>query len=91
MSLPLTNQPVSVAFDAASFFMTDDDRTIRADVCKDLLKGIERTPPKSSKEYADRVRRHKMVFGQIASLKYLRGEYKHEVNVLVVRITEDDL
>jgi hypothetical protein len=82
---------ISVAFGTASFFMVDDDRTIRVDVSQALLAQIDGPPPKSKGEYAGRLARHRRLFARIAAGKYDAGQYQPEVNVLVVRIDADDI
>ena len=82
---------VSVAFGTASFFMTDNDRTVRVDVCQRLLASLEEPTPSGKAQYADRLLRYRPRFAQIASAKYDEGRFGSEVNVLVVRITADDL
>jgi hypothetical protein len=81
----------SVAFGTASFFMTDNDRTVRVDVCQRLLASLEEPAPTSKAQYASRLLRYRSRFAQIASVKYDEGRFDFEVNVRVVRITADDL
>src|SRR5262245_25766678 len=82
---------ISVAFGTASFFMTDNQRTVRVDVCQRLLASLEEPAPTSKAQYAKRLLRYRARFAQIASAKYLEGQVEFEVNVLVVRITARDL
>jgi hypothetical protein len=89
--LALKTWAVSVAFGTASFFMADDDRTIRVDVTQSLLAQIDGPPPKSKNGYVERITRHRGLFAKIAAGKYDAGQYWPEVNVLVVRIDVDDL
>jgi len=81
----------SIAFGTASFFMTDDTRTVRVDVCQRLLASLEEPVPSSRAQYASRLLRYRSRFAQIASAKYDEGRFDFEVNVRVVRITADDL
>jgi hypothetical protein len=89
--LALKAWTVNVAFEAVSFFMADGDRTIRVDVSQDLLAQIDGPPPKSKNGYVERITRHRRLFAHIAAGKYDEGQYEPEVNVLVVRITIEDL
>ena len=82
---------LSVAFGTVSFFMTEDDRTIRVDVSQALLAQIDGPPPKSKSDYAGRLAQYRHLFAQIAAGKYDAGQYQPEVNVLVVSIDADDL
>jgi len=91
MSLVLKPRAVSVAFGTASFFMADDDKTIRVDVDQDLLARIESPAPTTRDAYKERLARHRREFSRIAVLKYRAGIYKPEVRVLVVSITANDL
>jgi hypothetical protein len=91
MLLSFRSRVVSVAFGTVSFFMADENRTIRVDIPKELLARIEDPPAVSKEEYVARLARHRRHFAQIAALKYLGGLYVPEVNVLVVRITDEDL
>jgi hypothetical protein len=65
--------------------------TVRVDIAQDLLREIENPPPVSKTGYIERCERHKRFFAHLAAMKYCDGQYKPEVGVLVVRITEDDL
>lgn len=85
-----TYRPI-VAFGTVSFFMNDNDKIIRIDVGQDLLAKIDNGAPASRADYIDRCERHKRFFTRLATLKYHAGKYEPEVNVLVVRIDEDDL
>ena len=91
MSLVLNSRAFSVAFGTVSFFMADDDKTIRVDVPQDILARTEGPLPFSKHEFVERLKLYRRHFAQIATLKYLGGFYVPEVNVLVVRITDDDL
>jgi len=91
MSLVLKSRAISVAFGTASFFMTDDDKTVRVDVDQDVLTRIEPPAPKTRDAFKERLTRHRRQFTRIALLKYRAGYYKPEVKVLVVSITADDL
>jgi len=82
---------ISVAFGTASFFMTDNDRTVRVDVCQRLLASLEEPALTSKAQYVHRLLRYRSRFAQIASAKYDEGRFDFEVNVRVVRITADDL
>jgi hypothetical protein len=82
---------VSVAFGTASFFMADNDRTVRVDVCQRLLASLEEPAPTTKAQYAKRLLRYRSRFAQIASAKYDEGQFDLEVNVLVVRISALDL
>ena len=70
--------------------MDDENKTIRVDVSRDLLAGIESPPPASKDGYIERLNRHRRLFAHIAARKYAEGHYHPEVQVLVVRITPDD-
>ena len=91
MALALKSTGVSVAFGVVSFFMADEDKTIRVDVSRDLLARVESPPPNTTKGYAERLARYRRKFAEIASAKYDEGLYEPEVKVLVVRVTEADL
>jgi len=92
MALDFRAEAVSHAFCTVSFFMAGDDRTIRVDVPKDLrLASVGSATPLSKYGYEDRLMRCRKIFNQIATRKYLAGDYKPEVRVLVVRITAKDL
>ena len=88
--LTLKQQAVSIAFGTVSFFMADDNRTVRVDVSQDLLARID-GPPASKSGYVERLMRHQRQFAQIAAAKYDEGQYEAEVQVLVVRIEAHDL
>ncbi len=81
----------SVAFGTASFFMVDNDKTVRVDVCQRLLAKLEQPAPASKAQYAKRLLRYRARFAQIASAKYDEGQFDTEVNVRVVRISAGDL
>ena len=91
MSLVVKSWAISVAFGTVSFFMADDDKTVRVDVGQDVLARIEGSPPKTQDAYRKRLTRYMQQFAQIAAFKYDEGLYEPEVNVLVVRITATDL
>jgi hypothetical protein len=91
MSLVLKSPGISVAFGTASFFLADDDKTVRVDVDQDLLARIESPAPKTRDAYKERLVRHRRQFSKIAVLKYRAGFYKSEVRVLVVSITANDM
>ena len=82
---------VSIAFGTASFFMADNDRTVRVDVCQRLLASLEEPAPTTKAQYAKRLLRYRSRLAQIASAKYDEGQFDLEVNVLVVRISALDL
>ena len=82
---------VSVAFGTASFFMADNDRTVRVDVCQRLLASLDVPAPTTRAQYANRLLRYRSRFAQIASAKYDEGQFDLEVNVFVVRISALDL
>jgi len=82
---------ISIAFGTASFFMLDNGKTVRVDVCQRLLAGLEEPVPATKAQYAQRLLRYRARFAQIASAKYDEGQFDSEVNVLVVRITALDL
>ena len=90
MALALSSHAAIVAFEVVSFFMADENKTIRVDVGRDLLAGIESPPPASKNAYIERLTRHRRLFAHIAARKYDEGDYHPEVQVLVVRITPDD-
>ena len=72
--------------------MSDEEKIVRVDIWKDLLCSMEGAPPaRSLYGYIDRCERHRGFFAELAARKYQAGQYKQEVKVLVVRITEDDL
>jgi len=82
---------VSVAFGTASFFMLDQDKTVRVDVCQRLLASLEEPVPTTRAQFTKRLLRYRSRFAQIASAKYDEGQFDLEVNVFVVRITALDL
>ena len=82
---------ISVAFGTVSFFMADNNKTVRVDVCQRLLANLEAPAPASKAQYAKRLLRYRSRFAQIASAKYDEGQFDSEVNVLVVRISAGDL
>lgn len=72
--LALKTRAVSVAFETVSFFMVEDDRTIRVDASQALLAQIDGPPPKTKNGYVERLTRHKRLFAQIAAgLGVLKG------------------
>jgi hypothetical protein len=91
MSLVLKTRDISVAFGTASFFMAEDDKTIRVDVGQDVLDRIESPTLRTRDAYKERLTRHRRQFSRIAALKYRAGFFKPEVRVLVVSITADDM
>jgi hypothetical protein len=92
MVLALRTRTVSTAFGIVSFFMADGDRTVRVDVSQVLLARVGGpSAPKTKAEYERCLLRHRRLFAHIASAKYDEGQYQTEVNILVVRITEQDL
>ena len=82
---------VSVAFGTASFFMMDNNKIVRVDVCQRLLAGLEEPAPTTRAQYTRRLLSYRARLAQIASAKYDEGEFELEVNVLVVRLTAQDL
>jgi len=91
MSLSFRSDAISVAFGTASFFMADHDTTVRVDVSQNVLAKIGGPPPKTKAGYVQRLYQHRRRFAQIAAFKYDEGDYRPEVRVLVVDITEGDL
>ena len=71
--------------------MADGDRAIRVDVPQGLLARIGAEVPPCKEEYDARLMRFRRQFALIASVKYDEGQFEKEVNVLVVRITHEDL
>jgi hypothetical protein len=90
MPLTPTKRAAIAAFGSVSFFMADDQRIVRIDVSKELLKRFGRPPLKSTKDYLDRVHKHKNRLEKIASAKYDAGKFTTEVRVHVVEITDKD-
>ena len=88
--LKLRSRTVSMAFGTISFFMADEDRTVRVDIHRDVLAAIG-PPPKTKADYVERLWQRRRQFEQIAALKYEDGEYREEVSVLVVNITQSDI
>ena len=82
---------ISVAFGTASFFMLDQDKTVRVDVCQRLLASLDEPVPTTKAQFAKRLLRYRSRFAQIASAKYDEGQFDLEVNVFVVRISALDL
>ena len=91
MTLHRTKRAAIVAFGTVSFFMADDQRTVRVDVSQELLARIATPPPGSHDGYIARLQRHRSLFEQIAATKYEEGRFHSEVRVLVVQITDGDL
>jgi hypothetical protein len=91
MSLVLKSRAISVAFGTVSFFMADDDKTIRVDVDQHLLADTDAPTPRTRDAYKARLTLHRRQLARIAGRKYRTGFYKPEVRVLVVSITADDL
>jgi len=89
--LTLKGCDVSVAFGTASFFMMDSSKTVRVDVCQRLLASLEQPAPTTKAQYSKRLLTYRTRLAQIASAKYDEGEFEPEVNVLVVRLTAQDL
>ena len=89
--VPLASRRPVVAFGVVSFFMQDDDKTVRVDVGQELLKHMDGKAPPSQGGYIERCERHRRFFARLADEKYRKGNFEPEVKVLVVRITEDDL
>jgi len=71
--------------------MTDNGKTVRVDVCQQLLAGLEQPAPTSKAQYAKRLLRYRARLAHIAAAKYDEGQYGFDLNVLVVQITADDL
>jgi hypothetical protein len=69
----------------------EKEKTIRADVGRDLLARVEGPPPDTTVGYIERLTRYRRKFAEIASAKYDEGRYEPEVKVFVVRVTEADL
>ena len=79
---------VSVAFGTASFLMTDNDRTVRVDVCQRLLASLEEPAPTTTRPNTPRrLLRYRSRFAQIASAKYDEGQVRSRSQCLVVRIS----
>ena len=86
-----TPHAISIAFGTVSFFMTDGDKTVRVDVPQDVLARIEDAPPRTKDGYLQQIARHRQTLTKIATVKYREGQVRPEVNILVVRITHEDL
>jgi hypothetical protein len=71
--------------------MADHGKTIRVDVSQDVLAKIGGSVPKTKAGFVRRLIQHRQRFAQIASFKYDEGDYRPEVRVLVVDITQADL
>src|SRR6187200_2180515 len=92
MRLSFRSGIISVAFGTVSFFMTDRSRTVRVDVSQGLLCEVgSGPPPRTKSEYAQRLAQHRRQFARIAAVKYEKGDYRTEVRVLVIEITQADL
>ena len=91
MALAAKSRAVSVAFGTVSFFLADGDTTVRVDVSREVLARLGDALPNCKKQCAERLERYRSKFTQIAAVKYDEGDYRSEVNVLVVRIAADDL
>jgi hypothetical protein len=91
MSLVLKPGAISIAFGTVSFFMADDDKTIRVDVDQNLLADTAGGAPRTRSACKARLTLYKRRLARIAGRKYRTGSYKPEVRVLVVSITADDL
>jgi hypothetical protein len=82
---------VSVAFGTLSFFMADEERTVRVDIRKELLASLEGPLPRSPSDYLVCLAQRRHELEEIARVKYGEGRYGYEVNMMVVSITEEDL
>jgi hypothetical protein len=82
---------ISIAFGMVSFFMVDGEKTVRVDISPDAWAEIGGPPPQTKDAYLDVLTNYRPSIRQIATRKYLAGLYEREVNVLVVRITPEDL
>ena len=91
MPLALKSRAVSFAFGVGSFFLADGNCTVRVDVSTDLLTRLAGSEPPSKAGLMDQLVRHRAQLAQIAAAKYDEGEYRSEVNVLVVRIDPHDV
>jgi hypothetical protein len=91
MALALKSRAVSFAFGVGSFFLADRGTTVRVDVSSDLLARLAGSEAPSKAGLAELLVRHRARLAQIAAAKYDEGEYRPEVNVLVVRIDAHDL
>jgi hypothetical protein len=65
MPLHRTKRAAIVAFGTVSFFMADDQRTVRVDVSKELLASIANPPPGSHDGYIARLQRHRSLFERL--------------------------
>ena len=90
MPLTPTKRAAIAAFGSVSFFMVDDQRIVRIDVSKELLVRCGPPPPKSTKDYLDRMDKHRNRLEKIASAKYDAGKFTTEVRVFVVEINDRD-
>jgi hypothetical protein len=91
MSLSFRSGAISVAFGTVSFFMADHDKTVRVDISQDVLAKIGGPPPKTKAGFVHLLGQHRRRFAQIAAFKYGEGDYRPEVRVFVIDITEADL
>jgi Protein of unknown function (DUF1488) len=91
MTLAFRSRAISFAFGVGSFFLEDGGTIVRVDVSNDLLARLAGCEPSSKAGLADMLVRHRAKLAQIAAAKYDEGEYRPEVNVLVVRIETHDL
>ena len=91
MALALKSRAVSFAFGVGSFFLADGSTVVRVDVSRDLLARLAGAELPSKAGLADLLVRHRELLAQIAAAKYDEGEYRSEVNVLVVRIDPHDV
>lgn len=89
---PAINVPTfSLAFGTVSFFMTYGERSIRVDLGQDILARLVGSPHKSKSDRIELLMRYRSQFAHIAAAKYDEGKYEHEVKVIVVRISLDDV
>jgi hypothetical protein len=91
MRLTLKPTAVSVAFGTVSFFMADENRTVRVDVSQEALAKTCDPPPTTKAAFVEQLATYRRYFAKIAALKYAGGDYRTEVRVLVVNITPSDL
>ena len=91
MYLTFKSAAVSFAFGTVSFFLADEDRTIRVDVGQEILAKLADSPLGSKADYVRRLGEHRGEFALIAAAKYARGDYRQEVRVLVIDIHTSDL
>ena len=91
MRLTLKTTTISVAFDTVSFFMADENRTVRVDVSQDALAKTGGPPLRTKDAFVQRLATYRRYFARIAAFKYAGGNYRTEVRVRVVNITQSDL